>query len=225
MKRTTSLDPQDTKRIHNPWKSKIQNFVQSPLPWRKFTRQETNETNPPGESLETVLSQKCGQKVFRDFLKSEFCEENLDFWLACQEFKTSKSPGEQRPRAARIYEEFIRDESPKQVNLDFYTREIIRQSVRQATLSCFVVAERKIYSLMENDSFPRFIESEQYEVLFDAASKQRGHGKHRKALEIRRSRDLTQHDSKAINMQCLSCTRTDIMRLQSVAQTQDQELC
>ncbi|KAL3054648.1 hypothetical protein OYC64_017558 [Pagothenia borchgrevinki] len=202
MKRATSLDLQDTKRIHNPWKSKIQNFVQSPLPWRKFNRQETNETSPPGESLETVLSQKCGQKVFRDFLKSEFCEENLDFWLACQEFKTSKRPEEQTRRAARIYQEFIRDESTKQVNLDFYTREIIRQSVRQASLSCFVVAQRKIYSLMENNSFPRFNESEQYKVLFDAASKQRGHGKHRKALAIRRSRDLMQPDSKAINMQC-----------------------
>ncbi|KAI4809058.1 hypothetical protein KUCAC02_017973 [Chaenocephalus aceratus] len=202
MKRATSLDLQDTKRIHNPEKSKIQNFVLSPLPWRKFNRQETNETSPPGESLETILSQKCGQKVFRDFLKSEFSEENLDFWLACHEFKTSKRPEEQTRRAARIYEEFIRDESPKQVNLDFYTREIIRQSVRQASLSCFVVAQRNIYSLMENDSFPRFIESEQYKVVFDAASKQRGHGKHRKALEIRRSRDLMQPDSKAINMQC-----------------------
>ena len=98
------------------------------------------------ESLETLLSQKCnihplssnttlmrwlvffimtlcfscvtvGQTAFRDFLKSEFCEENLDFWLACQEFKTCDSPEELTRRAARIYEEFISDESPRQVSI------------------------------------------------------------------------------------------------------------
>ncbi|XP_029308655.1 regulator of G-protein signaling 2-like isoform X2 [Cottoperca gobio] len=160
--------------------------------------QETNETLL-GESLETLLSQKCGQIAFWDFLKSEFCEENLDFWLACQEFKTSDCPEERTLRATSIYEEFIKQESPKQVNLDFNTREIISQSLLQPSPSCFVVAQRKIYSLMENGSFPRFIQSEQYKVLFDATSKQRGHGKHRKALEIRRT------DSKPISLQCELC--------------------
>lgn len=58
---------------------------------------------------------KGGRTAFRDFLKSEFCEENLDFWLACQEFKTLDSPQELAKRAACIYEEFIRAESPTQV--------------------------------------------------------------------------------------------------------------
>ena len=58
---------------------------------------------------------KGGQIAFRDFLKLEFCEENLDFWLACQEFKASHSPKQLKRRAAEIYEEFIVAESPKQV--------------------------------------------------------------------------------------------------------------
>ncbi|XP_022610951.1 regulator of G-protein signaling 21-like [Seriola dumerili] len=175
----TSLDLQDTNRIHNAWKSRIQEyFIQSPLPWRKINRQKTNEASLLGESLEMLLSQKCGQIAFRDFLKSEFCEENLDFWLACQEFQTFDSPEELTRRAARIYEEFIRAESPRQINVDFYTREIISQSLQQPSPSCFVVAQKKVYSLMANGSFPRFIQSDQYKVLFDAASKQRGLGKH-----------------------------------------------
>ncbi|XP_040000171.1 regulator of G-protein signaling 21-like [Xiphias gladius] len=177
-----SLDLQDSKRIHNAWKSRIQKyFIQSPLPWRKINRQETNEASLLGDSLETLLSQKCGQIAFRGFLKSEFCDENLDFWLACQEFKTFDSPEELTRRAARIYEEFIRAESPRQVNVDFYTREIISQSLQQPSPSCFAVAQKKIYSLMANGAFPRFIKSEQYKVLCDAASKQRGFGKRWKA--------------------------------------------
>ncbi|XP_044074902.1 regulator of G-protein signaling 2-like [Siniperca chuatsi] len=152
---------QDTNRIHKAWKSRIHNLIQSPLPWRKINRQETNETSLLGESLETLLSQKRGQKAFRNFLKSKFCEENLDFWLACQEFKTFDSPEALTRAAASIYEEFVRAESPKQVNLDFHTKEIISQSLQQPGTSCFVVAQKKIYSLMENDFFPRFIQSEQ----------------------------------------------------------------
>ncbi|XP_030257769.1 regulator of G-protein signaling 21-like [Sparus aurata] len=207
----TSLALQDTKTIHNAWKSRIHKFIQSPLPWRKISRQETNEASLLVESLEALLSQKRGQSAFRDFLKSEFCEENLDFWLACEDFKSYDSQEELTRKAASIYEEFIEADSPKQVNIDFYTRDIISQSLQQPSPSCFVVAQRKIYSLMENGSFPRFIQSEQYKVLFDATSKPRGPGKHRTALKIKSTGDLMQHDSKPIILQreLYLCTRTD----------------
>ncbi|KAM8727359.1 regulator of G-protein signaling 21-like [Acanthopagrus schlegelii] len=197
----TSLGLQDTKTIHNAWKSRMHKFIQSPLPWRKINRQETDEASLLGESLEALLSRKRGQSAFRDFLKSEFCEENLDFWLACEDFKSYDSQEELTRKAASIYEEFIEADSPKQVNIDFYTREIISQCLQQPSPSCFVVAQRKIYSLMENGSFPRFIQSEQYKVLFDATSKPRGPGKHRKALKIKSTGDLMQHDSKPIILQ------------------------
>ncbi|XP_037828925.1 regulator of G-protein signaling 2 isoform X2 [Kryptolebias marmoratus] len=82
----------------------------------KGTKQvlDTDETSLLEESLETVLSKKRGQRAFRDFLKSEFCEENLDFWLACQEFQTFDHPEEQTQIAASIYEEFVSEDSPKQ---------------------------------------------------------------------------------------------------------------
>lgn len=60
---------------------------------------------------------KGGRTAFRDFLKSEFCEENLDFWLACQELKNIDRSKKLKQRAQRIYEEFIGDGSPRQVNL------------------------------------------------------------------------------------------------------------
>uniref|UniRef100_A0A3Q2CME9 Regulator of G protein signaling 2 n=1 Tax=Cyprinodon variegatus TaxID=28743 RepID=A0A3Q2CME9_CYPVA len=100
------------------------------------------------------FSVKGGQRAFRDFLKTEFCEENLDFWLACKEYQTCDSQERRTQMAARIYDEFIRNNSPKQVNLDFHTKETIRQSLEKPSLSCFRVAEKKIYILMENCSFP-----------------------------------------------------------------------
>ncbi|DAA15474.1 TPA: regulator of G-protein signaling 16-like [Bos taurus] len=39
------------------------------------------------ESFDLLLSSKNGVAPFDAFLKTEFSEENLEFWLACEEFK------------------------------------------------------------------------------------------------------------------------------------------
>ncbi|XP_015226877.1 regulator of G-protein signaling 21-like [Cyprinodon tularosa] len=147
--------------------------------------EKTYETDLLGDSLETVLSKKSGQRAFRDFLKTEFCEENLDFWLACKEYQTCDSQERRTQMAARIYDEFIRNNSPKQVNLDFHTKETIRQSLEKPSLSCFRVAEKKIYILMENCSFPRFIETEPYKIFMNSISKQTGIKRNRVAVRIK----------------------------------------
>uniref|UniRef100_A0A3P9NFB7 Regulator of G protein signaling 2 n=1 Tax=Poecilia reticulata TaxID=8081 RepID=A0A3P9NFB7_POERE len=123
--------------------------------------------------------------AFRDFLKLEFCEENLEFWLACKEYRSFDSLEERTQIAASIYEEFIRDGSPKQVNLDSYTRETIRQSLEEPGSSCFAVAEKKIFILMENCSFPRFTETEPYKLFLNSILKQRGLKKKRMAVRIK----------------------------------------
>eukprot|EP00066_Takifugu_rubripes_P009155 XP_003975852.1 PREDICTED: regulator of G-protein signaling 21-like [Takifugu rubripes] len=175
------LDTQDTKRMCQAWKSRMHQFVQSPISWRRTCRKESKH-GFLGESLDTLLSHKCGLALFRDFLKSEFCEENLDFWLACQEFRSVDSPEELRRRATSIYEEFVRANAKKQVNLDFDTRESISQNLQQPTPSCFAAAQRKIYGLMENSSFPRFVQSEQYKVLVQVRAGLAGFGRKQKGL-------------------------------------------
>lgn len=55
-----------------------------------------------------------GQSVFREFLKSEFSEENIEFWLACEDYKKTKS-GHLHGKAERIYEEFVQSDAIKQV--------------------------------------------------------------------------------------------------------------
>ena len=53
--------------------------------------------------------------AFHSFLKTEFSEENLEFWLACEEFKKLRSATKLASRAHRIFEEFICGEAPKEV--------------------------------------------------------------------------------------------------------------
>ncbi|KAK1805990.1 hypothetical protein P4O66_013035, partial [Electrophorus voltai] len=39
----------------------------------------------------------------------EFCEENIEFWLACEEFQQIKSPSKRISRAKAIYKKFIKE--------------------------------------------------------------------------------------------------------------------
>lgn len=52
--------------------------------------------------------------MFREFLKSEFSEENIEFWLACEDYKKTKTD-HLHGKAERIYEEFVQSDAIKQV--------------------------------------------------------------------------------------------------------------
>jgi hypothetical protein len=55
-----------------------------------------------------------GQALFRAFLRTEFSEENLEFWLACDDFRSCKEP-KRSGKAKKIYMDFIAIGAPKQV--------------------------------------------------------------------------------------------------------------
>ncbi|XP_070817176.1 regulator of G-protein signaling 2 [Chaetodon trifascialis] len=141
-------------------------------------RPSADDVNQWAQSLDTLLSHKYGKTAFYLFLKSEFCEENIEFWTACEDFMNYTSHKELLSKANSIYEEFIKSEAPKEINLDFHTKNAIVQSLHQPTATSFLAAQRKVYSLMENNSYPRFIHSDLYRGLCEAA---RGEGKHIKS--------------------------------------------
>ncbi|XP_040216103.1 regulator of G-protein signaling 4 [Rana temporaria] len=114
------------------------------------------------ESLETLLNSECGVVAFRSFLQSEYSEENLDFWLACENYKKTKSTAKLTSKAQKIYEDFISVEASREVNLDSITREDTTKSILQPTNSCFDQAQHKIFILMEKDSYRRFLKSHFY---------------------------------------------------------------
>ncbi|XP_075375584.1 regulator of G-protein signaling 3 isoform X1 [Mycteria americana] len=115
-----------------------------------------------GDSLEKLLLHKYGLAAFRAFLRTEFSEENLEFWLACEEFKKIKSQSKMVSKAKKIFSEYIAIQSCKEVNLDSYTREHTKENLQNITRSCFDLAQKRIYGLMEKDSYPRFLRSDLY---------------------------------------------------------------
>uniref|UniRef100_A0A8D2DP84 Regulator of G-protein signaling 3 n=1 Tax=Sciurus vulgaris TaxID=55149 RepID=A0A8D2DP84_SCIVU len=114
------------------------------------------------ESLEKLLLHKYGLTVFQAFLRTEFSEENLEFWLACEDFKKVKSQSKMTAKAKKIFAEFIAIQACKEVNLDSYTREHTKDNLQSVTRGCFDLAQKRIFGLMEKDSYPRFLRSDLY---------------------------------------------------------------
>ncbi|XP_020015917.2 regulator of G-protein signaling 3 isoform X2 [Castor canadensis] len=114
------------------------------------------------ESLEKLLLHKYGLEVFQAFLRTEFSEENLEFWLACEDFKKVKSQSKMAAKAKKIFAEFIAIQACKEVNLDSYTREHTKDNLQCVTRGCFDLAQKRIFGLMEKDSYPRFLRSDLY---------------------------------------------------------------
>lgn len=56
-----------------------------------------------------------GRAVFREFLKCEYSEENILFWLACEDLKKDNNPEVVEEKARLIYEDYISILSPKEV--------------------------------------------------------------------------------------------------------------
>ncbi|KFV68454.1 Regulator of G-protein signaling 16, partial [Dryobates pubescens] len=133
--------------------------------WSHQGRDSSQEALEWRESFDQLLKSKSGVTAFHTFLKTEFSEENLDFWLACEDFKKTRSKTKLASKANRIFEEFVQNEAPREVNIDHETREITRKNLSGATSTCFNEAQAKTRTLMEKDSYPRFLKSASYQDM------------------------------------------------------------
>ncbi|KAF4110726.1 hypothetical protein G5714_007757 [Onychostoma macrolepis] len=123
------------------------------------------EVHTWGESFERLIKSAQGRVHFRQFLKTEFSEENLMFWLACEDLKkeTNKTMVEQTVK--QMYEDYVSVLSPKEVSLDSHAREVISRNMLEPSSCTFDEAQQQIYMLMQRDSYPRYMNSSMYADL------------------------------------------------------------
>ncbi|XP_055779473.1 regulator of G-protein signaling 4-like [Salvelinus fontinalis] len=109
-------------------------------------------------SFNNLMNSEAGRMVFTTFLKAEFSEENMEFWKACEKYKMS-APKNMAGKAKQIYDQYVAADALNEVNLDSATREETRQNLSNAGPFCFDNAQQKIFTLMEKDSYRRFLYS------------------------------------------------------------------
>lgn len=134
---------------------------------RRSTESSLSARPPPEEaqkwteSFMALMGSKYGAALYRAFLLREFSNENLEFWLACEEYKNAK-PQKLAAKAQKIYNDFVAVQAPKEVNLDAETRLITLTNVQSNNPDphAFDRAQRRIQHMMERDSYLRFLQSE-----------------------------------------------------------------
>ncbi|KAM6962805.1 regulator of G-protein signaling 16 [Aplochiton taeniatus] len=151
-------------------KARLVTFLQKP-DW-SFASWKVGKNGPTPEeclkwrdSFEKLLSNKHGLRAFTAFLVSEFSEENIAFYFACEDFKNTKSASELAAKAQRIYDEFIGADAPREINIDHEACDTTKDNLKALTSSCFDLAQYRIYMLMTKDCYPRFLRSPAYREL------------------------------------------------------------
>ncbi|XP_039590679.1 regulator of G-protein signaling 19 isoform X6 [Polypterus senegalus] len=135
------------------------------------TRPTTEEVRLWAQSFDKLMKNPAGRNVFREFLRTEYSEENMLFWLACEDLKKEISKSVIEEKARMIYEDYISILSPKEVSLDSRVREVINRKMQDPTPHAFEDAQLQIYTLMHRDSYPRFLNSMIYKSLIQSTSR------------------------------------------------------
>ncbi|XP_059517572.1 regulator of G-protein signaling 10 isoform X1 [Myotis daubentonii] len=86
------------------------------------SHQNPKSTAKWAASLENLLEDPEGVKRFREFLKKEFSEENVLFWLACEDFKKTQDKKQMQEKAKEIYMTFLSSKASSQVNVEGQSR-------------------------------------------------------------------------------------------------------
>ncbi|GFQ97891.1 regulator of G-protein signaling 20 [Trichonephila clavata] len=155
--------------VHNQMKEKSNKMHQISSSGDNYFNGNETESPPTleeirswGESFDRLMRCAAGRRVFREFLRCEYSEENILFWLACEDLKREKNPELVEEKARSIYEDYVSILSPKEVSLDSKVREIVNKNMVAPTTTTFDEAQLQIYTLMHRDSYPRFVGSTLY---------------------------------------------------------------
>ncbi|XP_042614396.1 regulator of G-protein signaling 4-like [Cyprinus carpio] len=140
--------PQDQKTLKEKEKEKV--TVVNRVPIAEIEKWKTSFNN--------LIKNEDGLKAFASFLQSEYSQENIEFWDACEDFKQT-SVDKMNVKARKIFERYVEVDSSSEVNLDSATRELTRKNLERCDSSCFEEAQSKIFTLMEKDSYRRFLKS------------------------------------------------------------------
>ncbi|BHF58610.1 hypothetical protein SprV_0100156200 [Sparganum proliferum] len=112
-------------------------------------------------SFSNLLNDLNGLLLFEAFLKTEFSEENIQFWKACEDYRKLPQK-EMAAEARRIYQTYLSVQSPREVNLDSKTRLKTISALNTPNQRLFDSAQKKIQALMEKDSYQRFLRSSDF---------------------------------------------------------------
>ncbi|UMM41809.1 hypothetical protein L5515_017906 [Caenorhabditis briggsae] len=121
------------------------------------------ETNSSRELkiFKKVIRDPLLRSPFQEFLEQQFCAENLNFYLAVEQFKEISDFQERVSFGRRIFDRYFAMNSTEPVNIDNSTSKRIRETVESGAfpLDTYDIAQYQILHLLKYDCWPRFLRS------------------------------------------------------------------
>ena len=87
--------------------------------------------------------------MFRGFLKTEFSDENIEFWLECEDYKYTNKELKRQAKSKKIYSDFVAIGSPREVNLEIEIRNQTAQNILNPTYDTFDRAQKRKFNFIK----------------------------------------------------------------------------
>lgn len=107
-----------------------------------------------------LLEDPAGLYTFTEFLKKEFSQENMMFWIACEQYKKLGDKEKMKQMAKDIFKKHMCVGALEPVNVDSEARQVTADGLEQPTSNLFVAAQKQIFNLMKFDCYQRFLKSQ-----------------------------------------------------------------
>ena len=124
--------------------------------------------------LEKIRGDTQGRNSFKIFLSKEFADENLLFVEAVEKF--DESPQDERFELGyRIYEQFVKAGSDKEVNIEAHTRKRVNAAMSKNEIKKFMFREAKkeVLETLRDDNLIRYMKSPTYETYIKRLKEER----------------------------------------------------
>lgn len=110
--------------------------------------------------FKTFLSDKENIKEFREFLKTQYCQENIDFYLACEKYRNLNPDrvGKEMIKfmATQIYNDYLGQNARQPVNINHDCVQKVLKQMPDPKPDLLIEPQMEIFHLMKTDCYPRF---------------------------------------------------------------------
>ncbi|KAF7632159.1 RGS domain-containing protein [Meloidogyne graminicola] len=167
--------------------------------------------------LEQFLRSETARAPFHQFLQQQFCAENINFYLAVEEYK--KIPEEEIDRrldfGRQIYDRHFAANCIEPVNIDNSTSNQIREAHKnnRFTSNVFDVVQYQIFHLLKYDCWPRYLRAGGQlteEFIGDSKSHDSGASQHQNSKIHNNNSSSTTNRRKSLFLRLLRFQRVNV---------------
>lgn len=139
--------------------------IDSALAAEKCSQLTADRLNQWKSDFDSLINDEAGKMLFHEFLRKEYSDENLMFWIDVERMKEVQDGAKRYLTIRKIYKEYIQPRAQREVNVEAWVRKAIEANLEVPSPNIFDPAQTQVYLLMYRQSWPRFLDSKYYNRL------------------------------------------------------------